>query len=267
MSAAIVLAAVAFLGLSLGSFSSAIAYRLPRGESWIRKGSGEPARSRCTNCSTQLTLLDLVPVMSWVALRGKCRHCQAAISPLYPALEFLGGVLAVLFFFTYGASLLLLLALGFLPFFLAVLVVVLTSEVFPLKTVLALVAISVLLNMGGLVSSPWALVYPVAMLGLFVLLFLRDGVDRGTFLPWGSLSLLIAAWLPLVFIIPFFLLFVLIAGLFRLSLGRAWAIRAVTLSFLLCLVLSLGHNVLWGSPSLKFVQSERNVYHPFAITR
>jgi prepilin signal peptidase PulO-like enzyme (type II secretory pathway) len=128
VSAAIIIAAIAFLGLSLGSFSSAIAYRLPRGESWIRKGSGEAARSRCPNCSTQLTLFDLVPVMSWVALRGKCRYCQAKISPLYPALELLGGVLAVLFFFTYGASLLLLLALGLLPFFLAVLIVVLTSE-------------------------------------------------------------------------------------------------------------------------------------------
>jgi hypothetical protein len=159
-------------------------------------------------------------------------------------LELLGGVLAVLFFFTYGASLLLLLALGLLPFFLAVLIVVLTSEGFPRKTVLALVALSVLLNMGGLVSSPWVLVYPAAMVGLFVLLVLKDGVDRGAFLPWGLLSLLIAAWLPLVFIIPFFLLFFLIAGVFRLSLGGPWAIRAVMLSFLLCLVLSLGHNAL-----------------------
>ena len=244
MSAAIIIAAIAFLGLSLGSFSSAIAYRLPRGESWIRKGSGEAARSRCPNCSTQMNLFDLIPVVSWVALRGKCRYCQAPISPLYPALELLGGVLAVLFFFTYGASLLLLLALGLLPFFLAVLIVVLTSEGFPRKTVLALVALSVLLNMGGLVSSPWVLVYPAAMVGLFVLLVLKDGVDRGAFLPWGLLSLLIAAWLPLVFIIPFFLLFFLIAGVFRLSLGGPWAIRAVMLSFLLCLVLSLGHNAL-----------------------
>ncbi len=232
------------MGLSLGSFSSAIAYRLPRGESWIRKGSGEAARSRCPNCSAQLTLFDLVPVMSWVALRGKCRHCQAKISLLYPALELLGGVLAVLFFFTYGASLLLLLALGLLPFFLAVLVVVLTSEVFPWKTVLALVVLSALLNIGGLISSPWVLVYPAAIVGLFVLLVLRERVDRGAFLPWSLLSLLIAVWLPLVFIIPFFLLFFLIAGVFRLSLGGPWAIRAVMLSFLLCLVLSLGHNAL-----------------------
>ncbi len=261
------MSAVAFVGASLGSFSSAIAYRLPRGVSWIRSGRGEAARSKCPKCSVQLTSIDLIPVVSWVMLRGRCRRCRATISPLYPALELLGGMLAVLFFLTYGASLLLLGALGLLPFFLAVLVVVLTSDAFPRKTVLALVAFSALLNMGAILSSPWAFLYLAAMVGLFVFLFLTDVLDRKAFLPWCLLSLLITAWLPLVFIIPFFLLFFFIAGVFRLSLGGSWAIRAVMISFLLCLVLSLGHNALRSLPSLKFVRSDQNLYGPFAITR
>jgi hypothetical protein len=245
VSAAIIIAAIAFFGLSLGSFSSAIAYRLPRGESWIRKGSGEAARSRCPNCSTQLTLFDLVPVVSWVALRGKCRYCQAKISPLYPALELLGGALAVLFFFTYGASLLLLLALGLLPFFLAVLDCCVNQRIFSSENGSCPCCALCSAEYGGACLFPLGFWFILRQwLGLFVLLVLRDGVDRGAFLPWGLLSLLIAAWLPLVFIIPFFLLFFLIAGVFRLSLGGPWAIRAVMLSFLLCLVLSLGHNAL-----------------------
>jgi leader peptidase (prepilin peptidase)/N-methyltransferase len=76
---AIALAVVA--GLLVGSFLNVVAYRLPRGESLVRP------RSRCPSCATQLRAVDNVPVVSWLALRGRCHHCGAGISARYPLVE------------------------------------------------------------------------------------------------------------------------------------------------------------------------------------
>ncbi|WP_425145880.1 prepilin peptidase [Deinococcus sp.] len=76
----------ALLGLLIGSFSNVLIWRLPRHES-----INFPP-SHCPNCNHQLAPLDLVPVLSWVALRGKCRYCGASISPRYPVIETLTGV-------------------------------------------------------------------------------------------------------------------------------------------------------------------------------
>ena len=85
MAAAIVLAA--FGGLIVGSFLNVVAYRLPRGESLTHP------RSRCPSCQTQLRVLDNIPVVSWLALRGRCHHCGAPISARYPLVEASTGVL------------------------------------------------------------------------------------------------------------------------------------------------------------------------------
>jgi leader peptidase (prepilin peptidase)/N-methyltransferase len=77
----ILLAPLAAFGLVFGSFTTALSYRLPRGES-VAKG-----RSRCPACGHTLTASDLVPVLSWVAHGGKCRHCGVKISGRYPAIE------------------------------------------------------------------------------------------------------------------------------------------------------------------------------------
>jgi leader peptidase (prepilin peptidase) / N-methyltransferase len=69
------------LGLLVGSFLNVVVYRLPRGESIVRPPS------HCTTCSTQLSALENIPVLSWLALRGRCHHCRAPISPRYPVVE------------------------------------------------------------------------------------------------------------------------------------------------------------------------------------
>jgi len=71
------------LGLIFGSFTTALSYRLPRGES-VAHG-----RSRCPACGHTLEARDLVPVLSWVLHKGGCRHCGARVSWRYPAMELL----------------------------------------------------------------------------------------------------------------------------------------------------------------------------------
>ena len=74
----------------LGSFASLVAYRLPRGETLAT------GRSRCPQCGHTLGIADLVPVFSYLWSRGKCRHCQAAISARYPLIEIITALLFVL---------------------------------------------------------------------------------------------------------------------------------------------------------------------------
>ncbi|MEA1938809.1 MAG: prepilin peptidase, partial [Pseudomonadota bacterium] len=78
-SVAIVIAGV--VGLCFGSFATSLAWRIPRGLSWIK------SRSCCTSCGAQLTVRDLVPVLSWLVARGRCRHCGVSISKRYPVTE------------------------------------------------------------------------------------------------------------------------------------------------------------------------------------
>lgn len=73
MTLAVTIALAVFAGLLIGSFLTVVAERVPRNE------SVSAPRSRCGQCNTMLTAADLVPVASWLVLRGRCRHCGAKI--------------------------------------------------------------------------------------------------------------------------------------------------------------------------------------------
>jgi leader peptidase (prepilin peptidase)/N-methyltransferase len=78
---------LALFGAAIGSFVNVVAYRLPRGESIVRP------RSCCPGCGVQIPAYDNVPVLSWIALSGRCRRCHGRISPQYPIVEALTGAL------------------------------------------------------------------------------------------------------------------------------------------------------------------------------
>jgi leader peptidase (prepilin peptidase)/N-methyltransferase len=92
-------AVLAFVGGALiGSFLNVVAYRLPRGESLAR-----PA-SRCPSCGTPIKPYDNVPVLSWLALRGRCRSCGTRISARYPIVELVTGLLCAAVVVAKGAD-------------------------------------------------------------------------------------------------------------------------------------------------------------------
>ncbi len=80
------------LGLIVGSFLNALLWRLHSGKSIVT------GRSQCTKCSHQLAWGDLVPVLSYCVLRGRCRYCNAPISWQYPSIELVTTLLFVAFF-------------------------------------------------------------------------------------------------------------------------------------------------------------------------
>ena len=83
-----VLAFIFIFGLIFGSFINALVWRIHKKRKWW--GS---ERSICPNCKHRLSAKDLIPVLSWVALRGKCRYCHKPISAQYPIVELLTAFL------------------------------------------------------------------------------------------------------------------------------------------------------------------------------
>lgn len=84
----ILIAAIAgVFGLAIGSFLNVVIYRVPIGKSVV-----SPA-SACPNCGSGIHAYDNVPLVSWIALRGKCRSCSAPISARYPLVELGTGLL------------------------------------------------------------------------------------------------------------------------------------------------------------------------------
>ncbi|NPV28511.1 MAG: prepilin peptidase [Firmicutes bacterium] len=86
------------LGLFIGSFLNVVIYRMPRGESVVA------GRSRCPACGQALAWYDLVPVLSYLALRGRCRYCRTPISPRYLLVELLTGAVFAALFYRFGPT-------------------------------------------------------------------------------------------------------------------------------------------------------------------
>ena len=92
-------AAIFVLGLAFGSFLNVCIYRLPLNLSVVKP------RSACPHCRRAIAFYDNLPVLSWLLLRGRCRHCKAGISPRYLIVELLTGALFLGCYSYFGLSL------------------------------------------------------------------------------------------------------------------------------------------------------------------
>jgi leader peptidase (prepilin peptidase) / N-methyltransferase len=119
-------------GLLIGSFLNVVAYRLPRGESLVKP------RSRCTSCGEEVRPYDNVPVLSWLFLRGRCRHCGEHISARYPAVELVTAVAFGAVALARGFDAGLLLDLPFVAMLIAVAGIDLEHRIVPNKILLPL---------------------------------------------------------------------------------------------------------------------------------
>lgn len=95
----LVIALVFALGACIGSFTNVLVLRLPASQSVVRPGS------RCPGCGRPLAWFENVPILAWVALRGRCRTCRAPISVQYPLVELAVGLVFVGNFVLYGPGL------------------------------------------------------------------------------------------------------------------------------------------------------------------
>ena len=95
---AFLVAVCGLLGLMIGSFLNVVIWRVPRGESIVAPPS------HCPGCDTEIKPYDNIPVISWLVLRGRCRHCGIRISIRYPLVELTCAGLWVAMALRFGAT-------------------------------------------------------------------------------------------------------------------------------------------------------------------
>lgn len=116
---------VFLIGASIGSFLNVVIYRLPAGLSLIYPPS------RCPHCLTRLKKRENIPVFGWLRLKGKCAHCKSRISPRYPTIEAVTGLLFLVVFLRFDVSLQTLGYWAFLSWLLALSMIDLDTMTLP----------------------------------------------------------------------------------------------------------------------------------------
>lgn len=168
------LLAVWLYGLCAGSFLNVVIARLPEGKNLVYPGSA------CPRCSAPILWYDNIPLLSYLLLGGRCRHCRGSISWRYPAVEFLTAALFVLAFLEWGWSLELVPGLVLIAALIAITVIDLDHQIIP--DVITLPGI-----VAGLLASlliphlSWlnALVGAVVGGGIFVVIIVASGGGMG----------------------------------------------------------------------------------------
>ncbi|GAB4177718.1 MAG: A24 family peptidase [Wenzhouxiangellaceae bacterium] len=212
---AVLLGAVAVLGLMVGSFLNVVILRYPRRlmHQWKDQCRQllelEPCdaptppgivsgRSRCPSCGHSIRAFDNIPLLSWLMLRGRCRHCQAPISWRYPLVEALTAVLSVIVVWQLGPGAQGLAALLLTWALIAAAGIDFDYQLLPDQITIPLLWIGLLLNIQGLfVELPSAVIGAVAgylvlwaVFHLFRLLTGKEGMGYGDF----KLLAAIGAW-------------------------------------------------------------------------
>lgn len=159
------------LGSVLGSFYNVVGLRVPQNQSIVRP------RSHCTNCSRTLTSIDLVPVFSYIFLRGKCRTCGSKVSAIYPLIELSTGLLFMLAFNQFGFTLETLVAFTFISLLIIIIVSDIAYMLIPDKVLLVFAPILMLERL-FIPLDPWWDMLIGAAFG-FGLLFVIALVSKG----------------------------------------------------------------------------------------
>ena len=160
--------------LALGSFLNVVVARVPERRSILQPPSS------CGSCGTEILRRDNVPLVSWAVLRGRCRHCDARISPLYPAVEALTAVLIVACVAVFGPTAQAALAAGFCAVLVALSVIDVQHRVVPDRIVLPATVVALALHTAIDPSLEWVLAAFLAGGALFlVVLAYPQGLGVG----------------------------------------------------------------------------------------
>jgi leader peptidase (prepilin peptidase)/N-methyltransferase len=246
-----VIAAVAGLfGLVVGSFLNVVIHRVPIRQSIVRPSS------RCASCGKCIKSFDNLPVLSYLVLRGRCRSCKARISPRYPLVEALTGILFALAAYEFGLSLSLAWALVLISVLVALAGTDLEHRLLPNAIVVPAAVAG--FSLSAVVDPEGWWIYPVSAVavaaGLFALALaypggmgmgdVKMGGMLGAFLgPYAALAVFIGALLGALVggvlmvtgaiergsALPFGI-FLALAGIFTLFLGQdawGWYLRLV----------------------------------------
>ena len=154
---------VGILGLIIGSFLNVVIHRVP-----IRQSIVWPS-SKCPSCGEPIKSFDNLPVLSYLILRGRCRNCKMRISPRYPLVEALTGLLFGLAAYEFGLSLSLVWALVLISVLVALAGTDLEHRLLPNAIVVPAAVVGLALSVVRDPSGWW--IYPVSTVGIAAGLF------------------------------------------------------------------------------------------------
>jgi leader peptidase (prepilin peptidase)/N-methyltransferase len=196
-------------GLALGSFLNVVAARVPRRRSIVSPSSA------CMECGTPLAWRDNIPLLSWVLLRGRCRHCGTRISALYPGVELATALLVAACALDFGLSGRFVVGALFCAVLVAVTATDLTHRIIPNRIVVPAAAV-ILVAQTALEPSPqWTLgalgasgflflavlAYPAGMGMGDVKLALVMGAALGTTVPVALMLGMLTALVPSIILL------------------------------------------------------------------
>lgn len=215
-SPALYISVITLLGLMVGSFLNVVIHRLPRmmEQEWREQCStineeAPPAvaapynlvvpRSACPSCGHMISAWENIPVISWLILRGRCAHCRAPISPRYPIVEGITGIISGFVAWHFGFGLTALAALVFTWSLIALTFIDFDTQLLPDSITQPLIWLGLLFNLNGFFTGiDAALVGAVAgymtlwcVYWLFKLVTKKEGMGYGDF----KLLAAIGAWL------------------------------------------------------------------------
>lgn len=202
-------------GLLIGSFLNVVIHRLPKmmqreSDNYVAHESGKELphtdrynlmvpRSCCPHCGHQISALENIPVVSWLVLRGKCRNCNAPISPRYPVVELITGLLSALLVWTFGSGLAGMGALLFVYLLIAMTWIDYDTKLLPDDLTLPLLWAGLLINVNGtfvplqdaVIGAAAGYLVLWAVYWLFKLVTGKEGMGYGDF----KLLAALGAWL------------------------------------------------------------------------
>lgn len=206
------------IGLSLGSFLSVVIIRLSKQEKGIVSG-----RSRCPNCNHQLAWYDLIPLLSYLLVRGSCRYCNKKISIVYPVIELSTAVALVLYFYhlNYTFNFSTVSQVIFLLIFISIIFSDFLYFIIPDEIIIPAIGLALLYGIffkrGEL---PSLLITGLVLGGIFAIIFI---VSHGKWVGFGDVKLLML--IGLLFGYPLGFLVLLIS----IWLGALWGIGLMVL--------------------------------------
>ena len=210
----------------LGSFATALSWRVPRGVSWIGGGKAKLARSACPKCDKPIKNQHLVPVFSWLYLKGKCHDCSERIAAKYPLMELftLLGCLGV--YAVWGFTVPAFIIMAAVPLLVALFVIDMEHMLLPNQLVLLLAALAVFLVIYQVVGYGFGYGFVGQALSKFAAAILYAGLiwlaarALGHFMKKDTLGMgdvkffaMAGLWLGLPDL-PFFLIFSGLTGVF-----------------------------------------------------
>lgn len=203
------------VGTIFGSFYNVVGYRLPKGESLLYPSS------HCTKCNHKLEPLELVPILSFLFLGGKCRKCKVKISVFYPIFEFFSGLLFALSYVAFGFSLECLLSIVFISMLLIIIISDYQTMIIPDSVLIVFSAIIIIIKffMVGFDGVAIAFLNSIgSFMIMFILKLLGDFLFKKESMGGGDIKLL---------------------GVFGLVLGFPMSLVSIFLAAIIALPISL----------------------------